>query len=114
MDAAALMPAYQCVKRARACKVKSLERDEQGYLVHPAEPFLDEPISVPFEFINRHQIHPGNYLLLYENGLFGMATARDFEANWLAVDHLQDRQQTLIRQLADVTAAIAAQQRSAT
>lgn len=104
------LPLYQCVKRARACKIKSIERDEQGYLIHAYEKHLD-PISVPFEFVERNSPRPGHYLLQYENGLYGCATARDFEANWLEMDHMQDRRDQLTRQLADVNAAIAAHER---
>lgn len=103
------LPLYQCVKRARICRIRAVERNEGGCAVIPNEQFLD-PVPVPAEFIDFAKPRPGSYLIVSETGHLQVISPTEFAAYWLPVDHLEDRRRQLEDELDDVEAAIAAKQ----
>lgn len=107
------LPMYQRIGQVRACKIASIERTEDGFQVWPADKTLD-PFPVPFAYVTTKSPKPGGYCILQDNGFYDFAPARVFEAEHLQVDELADRHATLTKQLAEVNAAIAANERTKT
>lgn len=108
-----LLPLYQQCRRVRACRIKLVEQTPSGWVLHPAEPFLD-PFPVAAGFINNQRPMPGGYCVVQDNGQMRYVHAQEFEDTYYAVDALKDRQEQLTRQLAEVNAAIEANSRRTT
>lgn len=107
------LPPFQLCKRVRACRIKAVEQTPTGWMLHPAEPFLD-PFPVPSGFINNQRPMPGGYCVVQGAGNLRYVHAQEFEDNYYAVDVLKDRHEQLTRQLAEVNAAIEANTRRTT
>ena len=104
------LPLYQQSRRVRACRIKAVEQTPSGWLLHPAEPFLD-PFPVPAGFINNQRPMPGGYCVVQDGGNMRYVHAQEFESTYFEVDALKDRREQLTRELAEVNAAIEADTR---
>lgn len=107
------LPLYQQSKRVRACRIKAVEQTPTGWVLCPAEPFLD-PFPVTAGFIQNQRPMQGGYCVVTDNGQMRYVHAQEFEDTYYAVDALKDRHEQLTRQLAEVNAAIEANTRRTT
>ena len=105
------LPLYQAFRQVRACRIGAIERVPSGWLVRPAEPFLDS-FNVPQAFVSGQNPLPGGYLVIRHTGFMKYVPAVEFEADHFQVDALKDRRQQLLAQLAEVDTAITQAERT--
>lgn len=103
----AVLPLYQCHKQVRACKIEAVANGPAGWEIIPTDRALDA-IKVTPNFVERHAPRPGGYYVVYRDGYTSYSPAREFEDGYTLASGLEDRRETLQRQLADVERAIEA------
>lgn len=101
------LPLYQCHKQVRACKIAAVANGPHGWEVIPADQSLDA-IKVTLNYVEKHQPRPGGYLVVYRDGYMSYSPGREFEDGYTLATDLEDRRESLQRQLADVERAIEA------
>ena len=83
------LPEYQCHKKVRALKIKSIlsdgageNRDTDGSaMITPEEEGFD-PIYLSPGFIHKHQPQVGGYYVVYEDGYVSYSPQEPFESGY--------------------------------
>lgn len=74
------IPQYQCHKKVRALKIKSVDADNATLS------FLDEsnvaPIHVSQAYLDKHEPVAGGYYVVYEGGYKSFSPAKEFEEGY--------------------------------
>lgn len=81
------MPQYQCHKKVRALKIKSVQYehfdDGRAYLVFEDESY--PPIEVSSSWTRIHEPEDGGYYVQYDNGHTSYSPAKAFEEGYTLI-----------------------------
>lgn len=82
-DVAASMPYYRCHKEVRAVKIERIDAFNEGATITPVG--YGRPFDVDGDFMVRHKLQAGGYIVVYEDGYTSYSPAKAFEEGYTRI-----------------------------
>lgn len=85
LNAETEMPKYRCHKEVWALKIKKVEYQTNGALLHFCNRY--SPAFVNIAFLNKHAPESGGYFVVYEDGYKSWSPAEAFEKGYTLIEN---------------------------